>query len=924
MVSPSNGTDILTKGDESNYGLTYFKQAAKNYPGFCSTANMDRNIIEFAIFVGHANQETMKYPAVAEMIDGSPSLNSFYGKGVHQITYANNYIESTMSTKNLNGEWDPLLQNMFNQDLGAAGLYGDVYKGQVNCNTDPCTVPSSVSSTAAWDACVNNTPYTITCQNGNDIGCSSQGKGWGADVGTAQRALPPYGVSVNICRDVNAPATNPVVFWEVGIAYAMNRIIKSTTSNIDSTFYNGKWEYATEHNIIQNPDFFPSINSQVVGQMLAETTKVINGTVECSGRQQDQHIGRYCGFMNGLNALLELPQYSINWTPADAVSEYIKDCENSPSKTYTSIQTICTSNTRSGGGIPNSINLTWTNFDNTNTDPNNTDTNTDPNNTDTNTDPNTTPKPTPTPTPTNTDNECKSKVSQVSDEWCQAVGCAAAYSDFCTTVSGNNSDTSGNNAPENVTYMDTGPGTMKWNHSKGWCDIANINYTPATTIDEYIDLYKQGGECESYEGQKAGGWESCPNGCSNDTEGTAQIPAQDPPSIRKDVEGCCWWGRGAIQTTGPCNFGKLNYALTNKRWNGWTTGQSDIGGSYQGYTRTKDEGENFHVDCNASPVGCASYTTDPGTPTYDFNLCRNPELICSDQYPELKWIAGLFYWINEPQKYINSNDSNWSNTTVGQNWKNNIDTFLSTGNSNNFIDPISKIVNRGDTQTNTLSGGAHRRQCFETVLTELEFPTGINYNSSTRDGKVTEIINYLNNSNLGKTSCGSSTNHGVFCYDTGTGWEPSTVYTASSFVVGLESALRNGFLGENFDIGDSLDYALASISAFLAQCMHETIQYNACDENNWSINLNMRDGDYPASAACGQLNQDYQGYHCTEEDMKYECPGDFQMATLASTNAKWYGAPGPLFCAPNTKLGLPESTNPIEYKSIPEVLQKNN
>ena len=33
---------------------------------------------------------------------------------------------------------------------------------------------------------------------------------------------------------------------------------------------------------------------------------------------------------------------------------------------------------------------------------------------------------------------------------------------------------------------------------------------------------------------------------------------------RTDVEGCCWWGRGAIQTTGVCNFGKLNYFLGKK------------------------------------------------------------------------------------------------------------------------------------------------------------------------------------------------------------------------------------------------------------------------------------------------------------------------------------------------------------------------
>ena len=57
-----------------------------------------------------------------------------------------------------------------------------------------------------------------------------------------------------------------------------------------------------------------------------------------------------------------------------------------------------------------------------------------------------------------------------------------------------------------------------------------------------------------YEGQKAGGWVECEGaGCAN-----AEAPVFGQPA-RTDVEGCCWWGRGVIQTTGVCNFGKLNY-----------------------------------------------------------------------------------------------------------------------------------------------------------------------------------------------------------------------------------------------------------------------------------------------------------------------------------------------------------------------------
>lgn len=29
----------------------------------------------------------------------------------------------------------------------------------------------------------------------------------------------------------------------------------------------------------------------------------------------------------------------------------------------------------------------------------------------------------------------------------------------------------------------------------------------------------------------------------------------------RSIDRCCWWGRGVIQTTGVCNYGKLNYYL---------------------------------------------------------------------------------------------------------------------------------------------------------------------------------------------------------------------------------------------------------------------------------------------------------------------------------------------------------------------------
>jgi predicted chitinase len=74
---------------------------------------------------------------------------------------------------------------------------------------------------------------------------------------------------------------------------------------------------------------------------------------------------------------------------------------------------------------------------------------------------------------------------------------------------------------------------------------------------------------------------------------------------RTDVEGCCWWGRGVIQSTGIGNYGKLNYYL-----------------------------------------GAKAASRGASAPYADIDFCKTPEAVCSStKYPELKWIAGLFYWM---------------------------------------------------------------------------------------------------------------------------------------------------------------------------------------------------------------------------------------------------------------------------------------
>ncbi len=150
--------------------------------------------------------------------------------------------------------------------------------------------------------------------------------------------------------------------------------------------------------------------------------------------------------------------------------------------------------------------------------------------------------------------------------------------------------------------------------------------------------------------------------------------------------------------------------------------------------------------------------------------------------------------------------------------------------------------------------------------------------------------------------------------------EPSLVYTWTDMIVAATEMCNTGVAGGTLYAGprddpSSARYGLANLAAFLANSMQETIQYDACDENNWSDKATQQKtggADYPATAACGQLGQSYQDYHCTEtidpdtgqpvDPKELECEVDPEMIAVAETHATWYGAPPPLFCAPKSKM----------------------
>eukprot|EP00927_Polykrikos_kofoidii_P021511 TRINITY_DN20323_c0_g2_i1.p1 TRINITY_DN20323_c0_g2~~TRINITY_DN20323_c0_g2_i1.p1 ORF type:complete len:1236 (+),score=163.37 TRINITY_DN20323_c0_g2_i1:57-3764(+) len=226
------------------------------------------------------------------------------------------------------------------------------------------------------------------------------------------------------------------------------------------------------------------------------------------------------------------------------------------------------------------------------------------------------------------------------------------------------------------------PFAPRWDYAGPWCaPPGGWGHEPPfpddVPLDTYFEYVGSGGSCKDYNGIKAGGWKFSGEGCSGGACPGSDAPLFGVPKGRTDVEGCCWWGRGVIQTTGTCNFGKLNFYLGK---------------------RAADEGRD------------AIY------PTIDF--CRQPGQICAPDGPkELKWVAGLFYWLNAVQPY---SAGGWNYMKELQRW---VDAGMDTGDTS-FINGASGIVNRGchnppNCGTGELHGGASRVANFKKILTAM-------------------------------------------------------------------------------------------------------------------------------------------------------------------------------------------------------------
>jgi len=155
----------------------------------------------------------------------------------------------------------------------------------------------------------------------------------------------------------------------------------------------------------------------------------------------------------------------------------------------------------------------------------------------------------------------------------------------------------------------------------------------------------------------AGKDQSCPNG-AGDT----------------DLTGCCWWGRGVIQTTGRCNIGKLNYFL-------------GAGGSQ-----------------------------DSPYPSVD--LCKAPNLICEGPN-DLKWLSGLYYWVDKVQVNL---DPVPEYNVPAFNFNEELMQAVQSEDSNDMAARCSGLVNRGCASGTQCAAGEvdklHDRQASTTLAVQ--------------------------------------------------------------------------------------------------------------------------------------------------------------------------------------------------------------
>eukprot|EP00985_Skeletonema_marinoi_P017904 scaffold9914_cov142-Skeletonema_marinoi.AAC.1 len=399
------------------------------------------------------------------------------------------------------------------------------------------------------------------------------------------------------------------------------------------------------------------------------------------------------------------------------------------------------------------------------------------------------------------------------------------------------------------------------------------NYIPGKTVSEgFRNQPPPEFACgkKDYEGDYPGYWDGY-------TAEFVQDVAYPAANGRIDVEGCCFWGRGALQTKGTCALGKFNYYFGKRAYD-------------------EDRPARY--------------------PTVDF--CKIPSVLCNTNvaqyggvvYPELRWMVAFHQWIEGVQSYSND-DTKWEylpqlKLLVGKG--------LLKSDVRIFIDKVSSVLTRGCDEyfcsPHTINFLEQRRDNFETLIYDIfklgngrlepEPPPFYDYEYAEKwlhlkRPKIEGNILTSKHHELGR----------VQYY--------SQAYRFLPFISALRTTAKYGAGdGRYFFVADpgeglrGFNAGLVNLAAFLANAMAESIDHDSCEEFHWEKDI--ATGRYAISNSCGQNGRNYGTESCPPWQSFMTCPAatDAELqASIPETSEPPFRLgpkPPPFQCMPKSNL----------------------
>lgn len=233
-------------------------------------------------------------------------------------------------------------------------------------------------------------------------------------------------------------------------------------------------------------------------------------------------------------------------------------------------------------------------------------------------------------------------------------------------------------------------------------------------------------------------------------------------------------------------------------------------------------------------------------------------------YPELKWMVGLFEWIDRVQSY-DSPSTNWNYMTQ-------LKLFVDRGATDlKFIDGVSSLVARGcddlHCSTSPVPFLEQRRKNFETLLDTFDVHESLQV-ASTSTSSLVPSYDYEYAETWIQAKRSKIEGNIFISQNEALSGMPyfSTAFRFDSFISALRASALYG-LAENkvFFLGDAskgeqaFNAGLVNLAGFLSNVMVESITTDSCDELNWDNDLPNK---YDLTNSCGQNGRVYSEESC--------------------------------------------------------------